>query len=155
MNHCDRLLFGSSQYFVFVDPSKIKQGEAYATFESINDEIAKSTGIVNTDKNLSQDELKCQGELIDIIPAINEANAMSIELNKHVKFEVLVASAELRGEYNGTVSPMIVVKNFRTGYEWVWNKKKFIDRKEMMSAYYADFKDNGVIDAEKFKVKKY
>ena len=47
---------------------------------------------------------------------------------------------------------MVLVTNFLTGYEWIWTKEKFLDRKELMSFYYADFKDNGVIDNAKFKV---
>ncbi len=152
LNHCDRLVFGSSQYFVFVDPTKKKDVENYATFEAINDEIAKSAGIVNTDKTLSQGELKCQGDLIDLIPKIDEANEMSIAMDKKVRFEVMVTSSDLRGEYSGGPQPMILVKNFGTGYEWVWTKQKFLDRKELMSTYYNDLKDNGVIDVAKFKV---
>jgi hypothetical protein len=35
------------------------------------------------------------------MPAINEANSMSIELDRKVKFEVIIVSADLRGEYYG------------------------------------------------------
>ena len=103
------------------------------------------------------------------MPGISEANSMSIELDKKVKFEVIVVSAELRGEYNGkikvkiliikslfkvlnTFKPMVLVKNFSTGYEWIWTKENFLNRKELMSQYYADIRDNGKIDQDRFKV---
>ena len=38
-----------------------------------------------------------------------------------------------------------------SGLEWIWEKNKFLDRKTLMSEYYADFKNNGQIDSEKFK----
>ena len=99
----DRLLFGSSQYYVFIDPSKKKDGEEIPTFEKMQDEIAKAAGYVNTDKNLSNEELQCQGELVDLIPRIDEANSMSVQLDKKVMYEVMVVSAEARGEYDGKV----------------------------------------------------
>lgn len=68
------------------------------------DEIAKASGVVSKDTtNMSKDEIACQGELVDLIPAVDEANQMSISLDKKVKFEILVVSAEARGEYDGKV----------------------------------------------------
>ena len=37
------------------------------------------------------------------MPAINEANSMSIELDRKIKFEVIIVSSELRGEYDETL----------------------------------------------------
>ena len=34
----------------------------------------------------------------------------------------------------------------------MWDKPKFLERKTLMSEYYADFKDNGMINGDKFKV---
>ncbi len=45
----------------------------------------------------------------------------------------------------------MLVKNFVTGLEWVWEKNKFLDRKTLMSEYYADFKEDGQINSLKFK----
>ena len=45
-----------------------------------------------------------------------------------------------------------MVKNFTTGYRWTWTKEKFLDRKELMSQYYMDIKDNGAINSDLFKV---
>lgn len=60
LNHLDRLLFGSSQYFVFYDPSKRKDGEVIPTFEMIQDEIAREAGMLNFDQNMSQGKVyKC------------------------------------------------------------------------------------------------
>lgn len=46
------------------------------------------------------------------------------------------------------------VKNFEKGLEWIWDKNKFMDRKAEMTEYYLDFKDDGIINRDKFKVKK-
>lgn len=42
------------------------------------------------------------------------------------------------------------MKNFVSGLEWIWTKNKFMDRKVDMSELYLDFKDDGVINREKF-----
>jgi hypothetical protein len=38
-----------------------------------------------------------------------------------------------------------------SGLEWTWSKDKFLDRKTMMSEYYADFRENGQIDTIKYQ----
>jgi hypothetical protein len=47
---------------------------------------------------------------------------------------------------------MVIFKNFATGYQWVYSKEKFLDRKEEISQFYTDINDNGVINQEKYKV---
>ena len=44
------------------------------------------------------------------------------------------------------------MKNFQFGLEWTWEKEKFIERKSLISEYYLDFKDDGIINTDKFKV---
>jgi hypothetical protein len=53
--HLDRLVFGASQYFVFIEPSKSTPKDPSYTFEMAQDEIARASGIVSKDtKNMSQ-----------------------------------------------------------------------------------------------------
>lgn len=53
--HLDRLLFGLSQYYLFIDPAKAGQKDPDYQFEAMQDEIAKASGITRTStKNLSQ-----------------------------------------------------------------------------------------------------
>ncbi len=40
-----RLVFGASQYFVFIDPSKVSAKDPFFSFESIQDEIANNSGL--------------------------------------------------------------------------------------------------------------
>ncbi len=113
-----RLLFGASQFYIFADPSKAKPTDAYWTFESMQDEIAKASGVISKDnKNMSPgkieifqknylilisnkkiliDEIKCQSELVDLMPAVEEANSISIALDKKVLFSILPVSAAAR-----------------------------------------------------------
>ena len=90
--------------------------------------------------------------MIDLLPEIDEANQMSIELDKKVKFTAFAVSGESRGEFNGKLKTFVSVKNFLTDLEWIWTKQKFLDRKADMAAFYTDIKTDGKIDNAKFKV---
>lgn len=46
--HLDRLLFGSSQYYIFIDPSKATPKDIDYQFEMMQDEIAKASGVART-----------------------------------------------------------------------------------------------------------
>ncbi len=97
LNHFDRLLFGTLHYYIFIIPSKETQNDISYTFEMMQEEIAKVAGLITEDlKNMSQQEIQCQGELIDLVPAIEEANMISIFFDKKIVFTALPVSAESR-----------------------------------------------------------
>jgi kinesin family protein 1 len=154
LNHMDRLLFGASQYYVFVDPSKKTAKDPDYTFETMQDEIARASGLISKDakQNMTPEEIAVQNELVDLLPAIEEANQISIKLDRKVKFTALPVSSEARGEYDGKVRAFVSVKNFVSGLEWIWTKQKFLDRKIDMTEMYNDFIDDGIINRDKFKV---
>ena len=52
---------------------------------------------------LCLDQIQCQGELVDLIPQIEEVNMISIAMDKKVKFEALPVGADARGDYEGKV----------------------------------------------------
>ena len=56
LNHLDRLVFGASQYYAFVDPSKATAKDNVFTFEQAQDEIANARGMPSNDdkKNMTQ-----------------------------------------------------------------------------------------------------
>ena len=47
------------------------------------------------------DDLLIQEDLIEMLPAVEEANSISEELDRKKKFEVLLVSPEARGELKG------------------------------------------------------
>ncbi len=49
----------------------------------------------------SPDEMLLQEDLIEMLPAIQEANAISEELDKKKKFEVMLVSGAARGDPKG------------------------------------------------------
>ena len=48
------------------------------------------------DKLEFKEEIKCQSELVDLVPAIEEANMFSVELDKKLVFAGLPVPAEAR-----------------------------------------------------------
>jgi hypothetical protein len=97
LNHLDRLVFGTSLYYVFWEPSKVKPNDPYYDFQAMQDEIGKNSGVISKDnKNMSQAQIQSQTELMDLLPAIEEANMISIALDKRVMFKALSVSPEAR-----------------------------------------------------------
>ena len=66
--------------------------------------------------NSPLDDLLLQEDLVQIWPMINEANAMSEELNKKVKFEIALISPQARGKKHG-----------RTEVSWQSRYREIID----------------------------
>lgn len=121
----------------------------------MQDEIGQANGLISQENksHMSKDEVVCQNEMIDLIPAIDEANEMSIDMDKKVKFTAFPVSGETRGEFKGKLKTFVSVKNCQTELEWIWTKEKFLNRRQEMTEYYNDWRDNNTIDLEKYKVR--
>ena len=78
------------------------------------EEIGKASGtFVKDTKNMTQDEILCMTEMMDLLPEVEEANMMSITLDKKTKYSALAVSSASRGDYD----PMSKVTSFFLG---VW-----------------------------------
>ncbi|XP_062578631.1 kinesin-like protein KIF28P isoform X1 [Saccostrea cucullata] len=144
LNHNDRLIFGTTQYFVFVNPKErdsSKQKYPEVTFEMAQEEVAKKSGFDMSGENKSRDDALLQEDMLEIMPAVEEANAISQELDKKMKFESMIVSPEARGEQTGRTEVMIKATNVETKHEWIWPKVKFMNRKYVMQEMYNDFLD--------------
>lgn len=51
-------------------------------------------------------------DMLELIPAIEEANSISEELDKKMKFELMVVSPEARGEIHGRTEVCVSLFNF-------------------------------------------
>jgi kinesin family member 1 len=135
-----------------VNPAKITAKDRIITFETAQDEIAEASGLKSNDTNLTQSERQCQAELIDLLPQIETANAISIAMDKKIKYIAMAVDGQARGDqFDNKIKACVRVKQFTTGLEWIWTKEKFLNRIVDISSYYADFKDDGKINTEKFK----
>ncbi|XP_060555492.1 kinesin-like protein KIF28P [Ruditapes philippinarum] len=143
LKHHDRLVFGTTQFFVFANPldtSGCKVEEP--TFEMAQAEIAtKSGGFDMSGANKSREEALLQQELLEIMPAVEEANSVSEALGKKKRFDLMIVSPEARGELNGRTEVMVKMTCTDTKHEWIWDRNKFIDRKCIMSEMMDKYED--------------
>ncbi|KAH3701132.1 hypothetical protein DPMN_076116 [Dreissena polymorpha] len=139
----DRLLFGTSQFYVFCNPKDTTPSKVTdPTFEMAQAEIAeKSGGFDMSGNNKSRDESLLQQDLIEIMPGVEEANSISEALGKQRRFDLVIVSPEARGEMTGRTEVMVKMTDIETKHEWFWNRQKFLDRKCLMSELFDKFED--------------
>ncbi|CAH1788618.1 unnamed protein product [Owenia fusiformis] len=152
LNHHDRVMFGTSHLYIFHHPKTyatwLKNKDAKAqepkpTFEEAQAEIAENSGFMGISSGIksksNKDDLILQEDLIQLLPMINETNAISEELNKKVGFEVVLVSPQARGLKEGKTEIMVKMKDLDNGNEWTWDRNKFINRKYIMQEMYMNY----------------
>ncbi|WAR06090.1 KIF28-like protein [Mya arenaria] len=138
----DRLVFGTSQFYVFCNPKDKAPAGEEPTFDLAQAEIAqKSGGFDMSGQNKSRDDAILQQDLIEIMPGVEEANSISEAMNKRRKFALIIVSPEARGELDGRTEVMVKMTDVDTKHEWIWTRAKFLDRKCVMSEIFDKFED--------------
>ena len=158
LHHNDRLVIGTNYYFVVVHPAE-RDAEAPAggwpdvNWDTMQREIAKAKGL-NVDVNwgaMTEDEKKralLNDELVQVMPRVQEANALGKELKQDVTFETKITSTMSKTQ--GLISVVMVkVLNTSTQMEWMWEKDKFVNRVYLMRELYEKFLD-GSLDPNVF-----
>ena len=156
LQHNDRLVFGSTQLWVFQNPKEKgidKKKYPPITYEYAQEEIAAKAGI-KVDSAGGADMALLQEDLIDVMPAVEEANSISEELDKKVKFEIILISPHMLGKMQGpakadgfkdmkSTKPEVCVKmkNLENGTEFIWPKEKFLNRLYLMKEMYNNYEE--------------
>jgi len=144
LHHNDRLMFGTTQLYVFVNPKeRDAAGKAYptATYEMAQEEIAAKSGFDMNQENKSKDDMLLQEDLIEMLPAVQEANSISEELDRKRKFEVILVSPEARGELKGRTKVFVKMVDLETDHEWTWERQHFLNRKFVMQEMFTKYQD--------------
>lgn len=156
LHHNDRVLFGSNHMFVLHHPADMgntqnaKEPEKI-TYDMAQEEIVQNSGFDMDTGGKSKDDLLLQEDLLQIMPMVNEANAMSEELNKKVKFEVVLISPQARGQKEGRTDVSVKMKSLVDGNTWLWDRNKFLNRKYLMQEMYQNFVEGESCDVAKEK----
>lgn len=79
---------------------------------------------------------------MSITQMVNDANAMSEDMDKHMSFAIQLVSAEARGFDGGRTEVMVKVTDEESGNEYLWKKDKFLNRQILMQELYQKFEDN-------------
>ncbi len=109
LDHNDRLVFGSTHIWILGNPKEPgidKKKYPQINYEYAQEEIAAKAGI-NIDHAGSSDVALLQEDLIDVMPAVEEANSISEELDKKVKFEIILISPQMLGQMQSKVEVSI------------------------------------------------
>ena len=93
LKHNDRILFGSSNMYVFINPSKGNSKEKRITWEHAQKEIAEVKGYSTQNNSMTKEQKMIQDEIIELLPIVSDVNAISDELNKHRLFEIIIVPA--------------------------------------------------------------
>ncbi|KAK3726716.1 hypothetical protein RRG08_017023 [Elysia crispata] len=145
LHHNDRVIFGPNHLYVFHHPQdeakQIKAGKTVETptYDSVQQELAKESGLMDNNSTKSKDDLLLQETLIQMLPMVSEANAMSEEMDKKVKFDICLVSPRARGLTEGPTEVMVKMKNLMNGNYWLLNRNDFINRKYLMQEMYQSY----------------
>ncbi|XP_036362558.1 kinesin-like protein KIF28P isoform X1 [Octopus sinensis] len=125
LHHNDRIVFGTTQYYVMVHPKKSARDKtAYPdiTFAMAQKEIGIHSGI---DMNTLLEE-----DLLEMLPAIEEVNAISKELDAKKVFSLML---------NNQSEVQVQVTDTESDIEWIWSRQEFLNRKYIMQEVYQQF----------------
>ncbi|XP_076810506.1 kinesin-like protein KIF28 isoform X2 [Clavelina lepadiformis] len=142
LRHNDRIMFGSNHLYVFHHPQdaakQVKEGKVVekVSFNSAQEEIAQNKGFDMNRAGKSKEDMLLQEDLIQIMPMVNEANAISEELDKKMLYEIALISPQARGLKDGRTEVSVKAKKLTNGNEFVWGRNDFIDRKFAMQEVY-------------------
>lgn len=102
LQHNDRILFGSSNMFVFINPAKqaASKEPIRISWEMAQKEIAEAKGFSVKNSSLTKDQQAIQEEIVELLPVVTEVNAISDELNKHRLFEVIIVPSIAFGNHD-------------------------------------------------------
>ena len=147
--HNDRLILGSNNMYLFLNPSKKEElsdstpKDATIDWDFVQKEIAENSGFSGDTTGLSKDQARLQEQIMELLPQMAEVNAVSEELDKYRYFEpVILASTGPENEGAGT-KLMVRVKNLQNDNVWLWERGKFINRRYIMQEMYQQYRKVG------------
>lgn len=142
LHHNDRVLFGSNHLYVFHHPQELSYlattGEQPkpVTYDAAQGEIAAGSGFDMTTEGKSKDDILLQEDLIELMPMVLEANAISEELNKKMFFEIALVSPQARGLKDGRTEVKVKMRSLENDNWWMFSRSQFLDRKYKMQELY-------------------
>eukprot|EP00111_Clytia_hemisphaerica_P009015 TCONS_00026419-protein len=142
LKHHDRIVFGSSHHwYFFVNPNDQEMNEgspAEVDWDFMNKEIAQTKGFAADAKGMNKDQILAQEQVLELLPMVGEANAVSEELDKKMGFEVVLISAAAQGSGGdkGGTKVCVKMKNLVNENVWLWERGKFTNRRFLMQDLY-------------------
>ncbi|KAM9196771.1 kinesin-like protein KIF28 [Mergus octosetaceus] len=158
LQHLDRVILGSNSAYLYVGPPAERTEEDLSRYDYdfFQSELAAAEGF-SVDKlgaagsgegRADPSVLAAFHDYIKLMPLVAEANQMSQELKKELKFELKVKNLALLDSRGHDLQKEITVKvtHATTNQVWVWSKAKFINRKFLMEELYQRFLEGENMD---------
>lgn len=146
LNHHDRILFGSNHMYYFVNPLNLMTSEETPlheiNWEFANKEIAYAKGFLC---ELSKEHALAREHILELLPRVSEANAISEELDKKMFFEVILKTAddiESGSSAGEGVEVCVKVTNMLNENISIWSRDKFNYRRFMFQDLYQRMQDS-------------
>nr|XP_054748335.1 kinesin-like protein KIF28 isoform X2 [Lytechinus pictus] len=144
LSHLDRVMFGSNHLYIFKNPLKPQSAEgtpASIDWEFAQKELAQAKGFNTSTSGLTKDQQKAQDQILELLPMVNEVNAVSEELNKHKNFEIILISGAAQDGPNKETKVTVKMTSLLNGNEWLWERGKFINRRYVVQDLYQRYLD--------------
>ncbi|CAB3998979.1 kinesin KIF28P [Paramuricea clavata] len=145
LKHLDRVLFGSNHLYYLVNPKNSEKSEGSpdeVDWNYAQKEMAEATGFqTGFGSGLSKDQQLAQEQVLELLPLVGEANAISEELDKHKNFELVLISGAAQGNLSGNTKVMVKMTDLLNGNSWLWDRGKFMNRRYLMQDLYQKFLD--------------
>ncbi|KAM9317234.1 kinesin-like protein KIF28P [Gastrophryne carolinensis] len=152
LHHLDRIILGSNSGYLYVGFPNERSFEDITKFDYdfFQSELAAAEGFsvdklgaISTDGKPDPSVLAVFHDYIKLMPLVAEANQMSEELMKDLKFELKVKNLALTDSKGYDLQKDIMVKVINTTNQqvWIWSKAKFVNRKFLMEELYQRFLD--------------
>jgi len=155
LEHMDRVLYGTNHLFLVKDPPRKKDDpESLAKYKEVDwdsaqSEIASGRGFEKTTGSSPggiTNELREQ--IMELLPMVSEANAISDRLSRQRSFEIMILSGPAAGLPPSEAKVMVKMINLQTGNRWMLSSNNFIDRRYMMQAMMRKADQDGEEDDE-------
>ncbi|XP_074654551.1 kinesin-like protein KIF28 [Tubulanus polymorphus] len=162
IKHKDRIKLGSNCLYLvigFPEERKIEDGD-YGDFDYdfFQTELAEKssipTNVKDSDSAASLQDLGNTAifhDFIAILPKVYEANAMSDDMKKGIRFEPTVKNMASHDSLGRSKAKEILVKvtNTSTNQVWMWPKGKFINRKYLIEDMYLKWQDGEDVECSR------
>ncbi|XP_078086771.1 kinesin-like protein KIF28 [Mustelus asterias] len=161
LRHLDRVILGSNSTYLYMGLPRERNAEDLSKYDYdfFQSELAAVEGFnrdalaapAGQNKKVDPSVLAVFLDYIRVKPMVTEANQISKELNKDLKFELEVKNLALTDSRGHDLVKEVMVKvtNILTQQVWVWSRAKFVNRKFIMEDIYQRFVDGEKISVER------
>eukprot|EP00051_Salpingoeca_urceolata_P020721 m.314922 g.314922 ORF g.314922 m.314922 type:complete len:1108 (-) comp19670_c2_seq9:693-4016(-) len=138
LRHRDRVVLAPNHLYVFMAAASARSVSDGAplddiTYEYVQMELASAQGLLDgSDQQDGVLDRQTHDDIVNLLPMIVEANALSEELGKATVFSPMIKNLALHDPGNECREVLVRVVDKQSGHVWTWDKGKFLNRRFLM-----------------------